>query len=290
MQHDKIITTTNISLKELISLSENLYKSKKRNTEIWKKQLQLEITSLQNLNINTLITFINTLHSIYKFDDSNSLKEDIDSFANFNPIIERVNFNLEQEFYKKIKCLSNDKFDKALFDAMLKKFYIINEFTHELRSIFITLLENHIISSECMSKSYKNTLNKILKNIKFKYSNNRITINNSPIEIEEYIKNNIINEYLNSLIDELIKTILSYNDESLENDIVYAKVMAYQTLLRSLLILLDNYKLLSEYEELYNKLEIKDTIAKNIIKSAFISNYSDLSLYNKKKIKENVYE
>lgn len=173
---------------------------------------------------------------------------------------------------------------------MLKRYYIINEFTYELRSIFITLLENHIISSDCMSESYKNTLNKILENIKFKYSNNRIIINKCPIEIEEYIKNNIRNAYLNCLIDELIKTILSYNDEALEKDIVYAKVMAYQTLLRSLLILLDDYKLLSEYEELYNNLENKDTIAKNIIKSAFISNYSDLSLYNKKKIKENMYE
>lgn len=112
MQSNQRFSTTNISLEELIFLSENLYKSKMQNTAFYKKHLQIEITSIQNLDINTLIDFINTLHSIYNFDEANSLKKDIDSFANFNPIIERVNFKLEQEFYKKIKCISNNNFDK----------------------------------------------------------------------------------------------------------------------------------------------------------------------------------
>lgn len=224
---------------------------------------------------------------------NDSIYSDIEKINTKKEIeFERMLFNIRMNFYIKSDCRSNDLFTKKLFSSLKNSYFITSLLEYKIRNVFSYLLKKHLKASENMSKEYLEVLKNLQRDLTFKY---HIEIPESYEFINEYLKNNcesydydnFVNNYLDKMIMNIINYLLNISDEMYENDIIYAKGIAYQILLRSLFIIINDYNILAYYEQIYNDLEKNETIGKSIIKTAFISNYTDLIDYKKRKVKGN---
>lgn len=253
---------------------------------IIKQHLEKEayiIKKLDEKEIELLFSIINKIHHL---DREISLMNDIQNVNRIDPVIERINFIFREILLKK-------KFTKITNSPLLQLSITMtallscqNEFEYNLRKIYLNLLDKHISSSQDMSDEYLNYLTILNKKIKFKYPN--IWFQKGYSILEEYEKNNINTSYLHKKIEEVIKYLLKYTDQELEIDSIYAEAISLQIYLRSLLIILNNENELIPYENMYNTLEPNETIAKGIVRNAFIANYIDNYEYTLTKKENNL--
>lgn len=249
------------------------------------RYLKMEESLFNNLTIRQLEDYIEEA-SKYVSNSETYLVSDLTEAYSYNVILERIIYLLNINLYTKLNhCVPENK---ALFNALKQRYFIINNFEYELRTIFFNLLNNHIEASDKMGNNYLFVLNSLKINLNTKYVINTSNPFKEHIkDIKRYDYEYFINEYLDKCIITILEMLSCLTDEQLQNESAYAVAISYQILLRSLFIILDDYKRLADYEEYYLNIINNNTIAKGIIKSAFISNYHDLQQYNLKKTKEN---
>lgn len=192
-------------------------------------------------------------------------------------IISRIKYNLSLRIYMKVPNDSNS-------DTFFIKFFI----EQYLLMIFNDLLTAHILSSKKMCDRYLSELNRIRKNINFKYaSDTEHRINYCMRYFLHHIDDTLFNDTMEfffiDLIEDIIDFISSLTDQDLEQDEIYAKAIAYQILLRSILLMEQDLDVIDYYRDKYLKLQ-DDSIASSIIKTAFIANFNDKDLAIKSKI------
>lgn len=247
--------------------------------------LENEENLFDNLTIKELEDFIDEANK-YVSNTETSLISDLTDAYSYNATIERIIFLLNIKLYTKLDHCVNE--NKALFNALRQRYFIISDFEYDLRKVFLSLLSKHIDASDKMSNNYLFTLKCLKVNLNKKYT----LYSDNPFKehingIKSYDYEYFINQYLDKMITNILIMLSSLTDNQLENEQAYAIAMSYQILLRSLFIILDDYKRLADYEEYYLNIIGNNTIAKSIIRSAFVSNYHDLQEYNLKKTKEN---
>lgn len=249
------------------------------------KYLESEDELFSNLTIRELENFISEANQYTRSTDSSLLSDLADAYS-YNAVIERIVFLANIKLYTKLNyCV---KENKPLFDALKQRYFIINDFEYELRKVFLNLLAKHIEASDKMSNNYLFVLKSLKVNLNKKYTLYSDNLFKEHIKnIKSYDYDYFVNKYLDEMITTVLVMLSSLTDDRLENESTYAIAISYQILLRSLFIILDDYKRLADYEEYYLGIIGNNTIAKGIIKSAFISNYHDLEEYNLKKTKEN---
>ena len=260
----------------LINIGTNIYKGKLTPTILMKKYLEKEVTIIKSLNQEELSLLIKVLNKIYNINDSLSLIHYLINQNNIDAIIARISYILEEQLLTTNLEVDDDftnKLNLALKDILACQ----NEFEFALRNIYIDLLQKHLSSSYGMSDEYLTYLNNLAFNIRFIYPN--AWFNKINISISDPEKGNINVSYLHSKIEETIKTLLTYKDEELEIDLIYAKAISLQIYLRSLLIILNDEHEMIKYENMYNNLETNETTAKRLIRNAFIANYMDTQEY-----------
>lgn len=259
-------------LRVLMSMSRNIYEANPKTPHITKQSLEIEAYLISKLTDDEIVGFIKVLNKLYKLDDKPSLLDDIININTINPLFERINFILYEQLQLNSQRI-DDSLTLKLSIALKEMFTCCNEFELNLRKVYFYLLEKHLESSNGMSEEYLRYLKNVIKILKFKYPD--VWFKSISTPLHTYEKENICASYLHQKIEEVIKCILKYKDEELEIDIIYAKVISLQIYLRSLLLILNNEYEMVSYEELYNKLEPNETMAKQIIRNAFIANYID---------------
>lgn len=265
------------SFLSLVSISTNLYKNKPITPQLTKQLLEQEAYLIKKLNTDEIGIIISAISKIYKLNNPISLIDDIQNINNLNPIIERINFILNEELVARNISNIKDPLAMKLTRALTTIFTCKNEFECNLRDIYLDLLEKHLSSSDGMSDDYLKYLHNINKVLKFKYP--KVWYQDISTNDQGYEEVNIKTSYLHQKIEEVIKCLLKYKDEELDIDICYAKAISLQIYLRSLLIILDNEYEMISYEEMYNTLEPNETIAKRIVRNAFIANFIDTYEY-----------
>lgn len=264
----------------ILNIESTIYKNKSSNQNPY-KGLKNEETFISNITDEETIRLLNILCNTFNMNDEISLLNDISNIASFNPITERINYLL----LLKSTCITKDNFSLPLFNAMKKRILITNDIEKQIRKVFIYLLQKHIDTSNGMSEEYIDTLISVKRNILFKYKTQNIK--SEKID-KDFLYKNIYEDYISSTIEVLINKILSFTDEELSIDFIYAQAILYQIMLRTVLVILNDYNLINDYEAYINNLENNNTIAKSMLKSAFITNNEDIR--NIKKEKEYIYE
>lgn len=264
----------------ILNIESTIYKNKSSNQNPY-KGLKNEEAFISNITDEETIRLLNILCNTFNMNDEISLLNDISNIASFNPITERINYLL----LLKSTCITKDNFSLPLFNAMKKRILITNDIEKQIRKVFIYLLQKHIDTSNGMSEEYIDTLISVKRNILFKY--NTQNIKSEKID-KDFLYKNIYEDYISSTIKVLINKILSFTDEELSIDFIYAQAILYQIMLRAVLVILNDYNLINDYESYFNNLENNNTIAKSMLKSAFITNNEDIR--NVKKEKEYIYE
>lgn len=268
-----------ISIKNLSNLLKRGYILYKNNSSHYKDYLDIEESIYDRFSPVKKSIYLDEIESNTDIDIHHNILKDITNYETMNPIIDRMHFQLSLKYFEEEIPTTDDPFSSVLFDGIKNGFILNYSFEHKIRNIFFDLLENHISASTGMSKVYLDTLHSIMTDLKFKYNHTK----NKRLLIPSMRYYDITNYNQTALDERIYKTIneiLSYTDEQLENDIIYAKAITLQTLLRSLFVILNSYEALADYEELY--INSENEIAKNIVKTAFISNYYDINSYQKK--------
>lgn len=296
MQHEKqsinnlrtIDTLIKIVSQNYEALSNNMRAAHLYNTI---EDRQYGLMSDQQL-INVFEILDKELASLLNFSTFYDIK-----FSSINPdkskriALERIIFNIKMRIHLRTHLQTDDEFSKELYYSYQNDFFISSYLENNIRKIYLNLLSAHLKESDNTSLEYRSHLKELEKELRFKYRINVkycydyaktfIDIHCKPYHYEQYLNN-----YIDSLITSTMKEILKFSDEELEKDENYALGIEHQILLRTLFIIIDDYERLATYEQIYNDLEKKETIAKSIIRTAFISNYHDLQEFNKRKIKE----
>ena len=268
------------NLQELIEFMSNLPSLvSSDNKEDIDKYLVIENDFFNKLDIDQINFYINTIKDKLSYNfETRSIVDDLTNIYSVNLVMERLLLFLNHLLHIKLKSVTKNDISKNMFRDLQKEYFLTIYFENELRIVFEFLLNKHIDASKKTNEYYLGQLLVLRDNLNTKY----IGFNNyvSPDSLKD-INSFFIDDFKETYLDKKIKNILdilcSIGDDALENEQIYAYVMSYQTLLRSLFILLDDYHLLATYETYYmDRCDDKSTI-KGIITSAFIANYHDLN-------------
>lgn len=234
---------------------------------------ELERHIYNTLGIDETASLVNFLIKQY---GNKNLLDNIFSTDKRDIIMERILYNLSLRYYVNVRENANGN-----------EFYIKFFIDQYILLIFNNLLEAHKTSSKCMSSVYVNELERISKNINFKYrTDDEHRINHCLRYFMNHMDNILfkamIEKYLNELLDRILSYLKNLSDDELEHDEIYAKAIIYQTLLRSILLIDANLERIDHYKNIYLE-DNDDSIASTIIKTAFIANFNDRELIIKAK-------
>lgn len=247
--------------------------------------LSIENKVFLDMNIDQINFYLEAIQEKLNIKGSKSLVSDLTTIYSDNLILERLYVFLDLVLHIKLKSVTKDEFSKELFNALQQDYFISNDLEYEFREIFNYLLKKHIDASSKMEYSYINQLSILRDNLLIKY----IGMGKNPFksnikDVPSYVIEDYKDNWLDMKIKEVIDILLSINDDELENETIYAYAMSHQILLRSLFVILDDYKRLADYEEYYMMKCPNKTTSRSIITSAFIENYHDINEYSLRKV------
>lgn len=232
-----------------------------------------------NISLKNLSRIHNIIEHDSDYQTATSLFEDIKLSTSTDIILERIFYNIRYRLFSHMGCHTDNLFCIQLFTAMRNSFIWQNQLENEIRVLFTKLIKAHLESSKETSIEYQQYLKELQLKIAFKYPlviKTTILKELPSFNDLHYNTQNFIGTYLDTLITNLLTEILKFSDEELELDSNYAIAIAYQTLLRVALILLDNQQQMIYYDNIYNSVETPHYVAKDIIRTAFISNEHDI--------------
>lgn len=243
--------------------------------------LSVEYNYLNNLSIDQLNIYINVINTRVHNNGVSSLVNDLTNIYSANLILERLLLLLHIILHMKMKSITHNDISKDMLRGFQQEYFMVNNFEYNLREIYMYLLDKHIEASSKMNVDYTKQLHTLRDRLSIKYTiMGKNPFNQTVKDIQYYVHDIFFEEYLDKKIKEVIDILLSISDDALENESIYAFAMSHQILLRSLFVMLDDYKKLAEYEDYYNDKCKERNIARGIITSAFIANYHDLNEYS----------
>lgn len=212
---------------------------------------------------------------------STSILEDIISINYVDTILGNIYQNLMRRTYAKFFNYSEEDFNKILILALKQKYYLLENIERKIRDIFTYFLREEIHSTDNQITRYY--LSIIRQNIHFKYATLKEDEEQQILNTNSFIASNISSnkvtyfykDYLDNLITSTIDALLGMSNDTLTSDNEYAKAICLQCLLRTVFIIIDDYKELIPYEEYYNVKEKKETVSKGMVRDAFIRHYND---------------
>ncbi len=251
--------------------------------------LKREYVDYPDMNISLLDGLVNTLDASEKNLESDILG-DIMNLNGNSAVMGNVYQNLKTRLYDKLFYFSEDEFSKALVLALKQQYYLRENMERKLRLIFFHILldemdkikdkiivNNMAILELIMVFKYSMPEDVLLKHLK---SGTFFLMNNVSKNKEKVFNKN----FLDKLITDTIDTLLGMSDEDLASDDNYAKAIVLSALLRSIFVIIDDYKKLIPYEEYYNNKEKEETVAKSFVRNAFITHYDDMNKEALKKL------
>lgn len=196
-------------------------------------------------------------------------------------VVGNVYQNLKRSLYFKFYNYSGDEFSKVLVQGLKMQYYLTEYIEEAIRDFFKEILKSYCIASD--DELIKRELIALWQDIEFKYSmsgeNQKNHVDNMQRVITKQISNNKIGCFCRIYLDDLIKNtidgLLKMSDEDLASDRNFSKAISLTILLRSIFMIIGDYKELIPYEEYYNEREKKETESKKLIREAFIMHYND---------------
>lgn len=197
-------------------------------------------------------------------------------------VLGNINYILNLKMNEKLYCLDNDEFNRILIESLKQQFFLKEIIEKRIREVFFMIILDDINNID--DKLIKNMIASLALNITFKYSidkeeermRTKSSKNLIDLKLPHYKIENFNQQYLDSAIIRIIDILLSYKDEDFMSDKTYVTATTLSMLLRSIFVIIDDYKALVPYEEYYNEKEKRDTRAKNFIRKAFIMHYEDM--------------
>lgn len=176
-------------------------------------------------------------------------------------VLGNINYILNLKMNEKLYCLDNDEFNRILIESLKQQFFLKEIIEKRIREVFFMILLDDINNID--DKIIKNMIASLALNITFKYSidkeEERMRIKSSKnlidLKLPHYKIENFNQQYLDSAIIRIIDILLSYKDEDFMSDKTYVTATALSMLLRSIFVIIDDYKALVPYEEYYNEKE-----------------------------------
>lgn len=262
------------SLRDLIILLDNKYNNKNIDND-------KERDYYNNFDLDYLLDIKDKYDNLY-FNSNHDIIDFILDNNNYSSVLCRIYFNINNRIFNELYAHDNLNINninfinnpyESLLNAIKDNRNIIEKTNYKIIKYFNYLLKKHMNASKHFNKEYLSTLNNINKNISFIYDP---IIDISSIKTEQYNQDYVVNMYLHELITKIMLILLTTPDEVFESDENYAKAIALQTVIRSILVIMNDNKKLIEYENFYNNFSKEETIGKSIIRAAFISNYYDV--------------
>lgn len=197
-------------------------------------------------------------------------------------VLGNINYILNLKIHEKLYCLDDDEFNRVLIESLKQQFFLKEIIEKRIREVFFNLILDDISNMD--DKLIKNMIASLALNIIFKYGidkeEERMRKKSSKdlidLKLPHYKIEYFNQQYLDSAIWRIIDILLSYKDEDFMSDKTYVIATTLSILLRSIFVIIDDYKALVPYEEYYNEKEKRDTKAKNFIRNAFIMHYEDM--------------
>lgn len=249
-------------LKDLVKVTKEEQKTRKNNESL------PEVYDSYNLTM--LSQYLDILKSdYYDVDKYTCLLDDIRYYEEENPVVERLHNNIETSMHNRV--LEDIETKSQIFKDMMRDYYIIHDVECDLIDNFLDLIQKHIDSSkdsDIISVEYLSILAKIRDNVEFKYMSN---IDSYPIgmNMSEEDKEDKEDEYLENMIIRCMYEIANYNNESLKDEVTYAKVNALSIYLQAALKQIAVRRNINTYQKLIDRIPL-DTTAKGIVNTAFV--------------------